>query len=239
MSENYIKSVKKSFPKLDRYLVYNKLWVPSSGKRGKRKSAKQIKDSKTIQKEQDIIRNCIRAKTAIHDIVASNSFNYFVTLTLKPSKEVDRYDYDSATTAVSKYLKHNIKRYILVPEKHKDGAFHFHLLADLDKIQLKTSRKGSRYKSLKTYKLGYSSVKKIQQNSEIKIANYMQKYITKDLISSVPPGRKRYWASKGLVRPTVTYNIDPPIFSTPDFLNKRYAIHNIHVKSIDEIIKSG
>lgn len=220
---DYVKTIKKTYKDHNKYIEYNQAWKPSSGK--KRKSNEKSKEEIINNRDQNIkdLRNIIRAKTAISDIISCNTFNYFVTLTIAPNGTIDRYDYDSSSNAITKYLKHNISKYILVPEKHKDGAFHFHLLADIDKIHLKKFKKN--YYNLTSYKLGFSSAVSITSGSESRLASYVQKYITKDLITTVKKGRKRYWCSRGLIRPTVTYNEPPPPFFSPVFERKDIKVY--------------
>lgn len=75
-----------------------------------------------------------RSKRFIREISLSNDFDYFVTLTV--NKEMcDRYDVDVCQQHLKDIL-HNYQRickrqnkdfkYILITERHKDGAFHFH-----------------------------------------------------------------------------------------------------------------
>lgn len=71
-----------------------------------------------------------RAKSSIRDYVKTNvDLSYFVTYTLDP-KIMDRYDSVAIYAKVRDWLANSVKRkgfkYILVPEKHKDGAWHFH-----------------------------------------------------------------------------------------------------------------
>lgn len=71
-----------------------------------------------------------RAKSSIRDYVKTNvDLNYFVTYTLDP-KIMDRYDSIAIYSRVRDWLSNRVRRngfkYILVPEKHKDGAWHFH-----------------------------------------------------------------------------------------------------------------
>lgn len=76
-----------------------------------------------------LARSKRRALTAVRDYALSNSFQYFVTLTLDAAK-IDRYDYDSIISAMRIWCDNQVRRkglkYILVPEHHKDGALHFH-----------------------------------------------------------------------------------------------------------------
>lgn len=77
----------------------------------------------------DALRSMRRARAKVRRIALANQFDFFVTLTLDPEK-IDRYDSAAVTRALSRWTDNMVRRhglrYILVPELHKDGAFHFH-----------------------------------------------------------------------------------------------------------------
>lgn len=77
----------------------------------------------------DLLRSMRRARSKLRRLALANGFDYFVTLTLDPAK-IDRYDGAAVTKALSRWCDNMVRRhglrYILVPEQHKDGAFHFH-----------------------------------------------------------------------------------------------------------------
>lgn len=77
----------------------------------------------------DIVRAQRRARSAVEDIARSTDFRYFVTLTLDAAR-IARYDDCEVIRRVGDWLKNRVKRnglaYVLVPERHKDGAIHFH-----------------------------------------------------------------------------------------------------------------
>ena len=78
------------------------------------------------------ISSLARTKTLIHDLVLCNDFELFCTFTFDPDK-VDRFSYLSCLSKMSKWI-HNQKdknpdfMYLVVPEQHKSGAWHFHAL---------------------------------------------------------------------------------------------------------------
>lgn len=78
---------------------------------------------------EDMLRSMRRARAKVRRLALTNEFQWFVTLTLSPEM-VDRYDADAIMKKVNVWLGNMVKRkglrYILVPERHKDGAFHFH-----------------------------------------------------------------------------------------------------------------
>lgn len=77
----------------------------------------------------DMLRSMRRARAKVRRLALANEFSYFVTLTLSPEM-VDRYDAAAIMKKVNVWLGNMVKRkglrYVLVPERHKDGAFHFH-----------------------------------------------------------------------------------------------------------------
>lgn len=77
----------------------------------------------------DLLRSMRRARAKLRRLALSNEFTHFVTLTLDKEK-VDRYDPKAIMQKVNRCLDNLVRRhglkYILVPEQHKDGAYHFH-----------------------------------------------------------------------------------------------------------------
>lgn len=70
-----------------------------------------------------------RARAKLRRLALANQFEYFVTLTLDPAR-IDRYDSKVVIKALGQWADNMVRRhglrYILVPERHKDGALHFH-----------------------------------------------------------------------------------------------------------------
>lgn len=207
-----IKTIKKTYKDYAKYIEYDIVWFPSKGTKRKRK--KTDKDKKTE-------RSIIRARTAIFDIIACNKFEFFVTLTVSPRAKFDRYNYDECTKNLSKWLQYHLKHYILVPEKHKDGAFHFHLLADIPKEKLKYHGYGNY--ALKSYKFGIGTASRIRNEQAVSV--YITKYITKELSSTVGKNRRMYWCSKDLKRPTVEYNKPIPKHHHTIYENQQLKVH--------------
>src|SRR5690606_10827465 len=100
-------------------------------KNKKNKFKKQIDDI-------SIIKSLARSRRTIFDYALCNDFDLFVTFTFDPRK-VNRYDMAATYVKMQSWLarhqrkqleKQDTFRYIIVPEKHKDGAIHFHALTD-------------------------------------------------------------------------------------------------------------
>ena len=162
-----------------------------------------------------------RTKKKVYDYAKSNEWEWFVTFTFSPDK-VNRYDYDECTKYLSKWLnnlrckyKSPALSYLVVPEQHKDGAYHFHgLFSGMNERQIVWTGKyvikrvrGLRSKFVRTkekiykigsYKLGWMTATRVREME--KVTSYITKYITKDMLNGLH-GRKRYWCSRNLVLP--------------------------------------
>lgn len=171
-------------------------------------------------------RNLSRSVNEIYDLARSNDFDWFITLTLS-SEYVNRYDYDSCAGAMMKFTDRLRKlgcKWLIVPEQHKDGAYHFHGLVAGD-LPLTPSGKTCYNEAeqqempiynLANYEFGFTTVTQIMKPE--RTASYIAKYLTKQI--AVPKGKKCYWASKSLARPTVEYLDDTVdrkfLFGFPD-----------------------
>lgn len=169
---------------------------------------------KILNRERSIKTSINRTKNKLYDLAKSNDFSYFITLTLDQKKIIDRYDYEECTKKVLKnikYIKNTYDKdmyYLIIPEKHKDGAWHFHgLIGSSNQLALENALKlkfsGKYFKNEKVYNigryhLGWSNTTKIIDTQ--RASNYITKYITKELVG-VTKNRKRYFSSKNLKMP--------------------------------------
>lgn len=153
-----------------------------------------------------------RAKNKIYDIARSNAWDYFVTFTFSKEK-VDRYNYDDCSKKLSVWLNNMRKscsadfRYIVVPEMHKDGAFHFHgLFANCDGLSFvdsgKRDKSGSHIYNISSYRIGFTTATEVK--NQFAATKYITKYTTKDLMEGTKNKRK-YWCSKNCARPLEEY----------------------------------
>lgn len=94
------------------------------------RAGKFLSDGASPPDDVENVRRAVRrAKSKVSGLARANTFSYFVTLTLSPDK-VDRYNDKEVLRRLDNWL-HNASRrfglaYVLVPERHKDGAVHFH-----------------------------------------------------------------------------------------------------------------
>lgn len=162
-----------------------------------------------LKKNHSLISSYNRTRSALYAYARQCNWDYFVTFTFSKDK-VDRYDFKVCTSKVRKWFNHLKQRkavdlqYIIVPEQHKDGAWHMHgLIANIGNIELSDS--GKRYKGQIIYNLlgwknGFSTATKIIDT--YKAAAYIVKYITKDLCS-ITKGKQRYYVSQNIPKPVV------------------------------------
>lgn len=99
-------------------------WEPEKARRRRRSTDAGPGDGTSVA------RAIRRAKAQVRDIALCTSFRWFVTLTLSPEKVRDRHDPEEVTRHLNHWLDNQVRRkglaYVLVPERHKDGAIHFH-----------------------------------------------------------------------------------------------------------------
>lgn len=151
--------------------------------------------NKTDKEEVDRI-SLSRTRRNIRELALCNDFEYFCTITVNSAK-CDRYSLDEVQDNLRKCLR-NIRnnsdnfKYLIITEKHKDGAFHFHgLMSGVSDLYL---NKYGYLSSSKLDVLGFNSFSIIK--SIEKVANYILKYITKDCVKNSK--NQVYISSRGL-----------------------------------------
>lgn len=141
-------------------------------------------------------RAAARARRQVFELCDCNDFDLFFTLTLSPEK-VDRYDYKAAVERLRVYLSNRVQRkglrYVAVPERHQDGAIHFHGLCNAEAVGLADS--GRRWKGRTVYNMdwqvGFSTAVKITGTYE-RVCKYITKYVTKQTEGGTIGGRYYY-----------------------------------------------
>lgn len=152
-----------------------------------------------------------RAVQQVYDIARSNYFDWFVTLTFNP-KQIDSFDYNECSKAIRLFTKRLQRlgcQWLIVPEQHESGRYHFHGLVAGDLPLIPSGHKSYNQETgealdifnLANYEFGFTTATRIAHPE--KTASYITKYLTKKI--TVPKGRKCYWASGSLARPDVDY----------------------------------
>lgn len=210
--------------------------------------------------EKDYLEKSInRTKTKMSDYVLCNNFTHFVTFTFDPSNskvknEENRKDLRKMSKLLMTWINseqinhfrlhgHRFK-YLIVPERHKNNAWHFHAIFEdykndiqdfyssknkyltVDEIRSKNKKPKNQRGFLPRYTLGRSEIAPIKDKT--KMSNYIKKYITKDLINE--KYKKRYWCSKNLKKPEIIENIvESSTTISKEYLLKEYDYHKIYI----------
>lgn len=200
-----------------------------------------LEREKYLQKKA--MDNIVKTRSKIYDLARANEWNYFITLTFN-KRNVDRYDYGECIKKISNFMD-NFKRrnkincpnfrYLLVHEKHEDGAYHWHGLIYLeDESLLKKAlhpighkrggkpiiKNGLQVYNWSKYKFGWSTVTRIKNESAC--CKYILKYISKRTDIDYVKGRRRFMYSSNCLKPTIIehtssdddYNCLAPIYDT-------------------------
>jgi len=191
-----------------------------------------------------LANNLIRARTTIFQYALCNPWEWFCTMTLDKTK-YDRHDLEKFRKDISQFIRDMRKEYgtkityLIIPEQHKDGAWHMHGLFNgipKDAIQefipgkSKTLQKLKRlgYKNWQDYakKFGFVSMGKVKDS--VSVAFYVTKYITKDMQNRVGEyGKHLFYSSQKLNKAenAAVYYFDEP------YLDK-YCTYNTEFCSI-------
>lgn len=158
--------------------------------------------------DEKLNNNIARARTRVFEYAICNNFDYFITLTVNGDL-LNRYNLKEYIKKLGQFIR-NYRRdygvdiqYLLIPEKHKNGAWHMHgLIKGIPKNHLHINEHG--YLDWQEYKekFGYCSIDKVKNQEAV------SKYITKYLRKSFDTGggvtekeSKLYYSSRGLKRP--------------------------------------
>lgn len=169
------------------------------------------------EKGSDLHSSISRAKRTILELALCNEWDYFCTFTL--DSRYDRFDLSSWYKKFAQFIRDQRKKhgcelaFLLVPETHKNGAWHIHGLikgapqlvsfadriASGEKLPLNLGRNG--YFSWPDYekKFGFNSFGLIRNS--IACSFYITKYVSKSIdMECISSGAHRYYASLGLNR---------------------------------------
>lgn len=169
---------------------------------------KTVREAGKKSEGENMVRSMRRARSKLRRLALSNSFEYFVTLTLDRTK-IDRYDPKVITRALNSWCDNMVRRhglrYILVPEEHMDGALHFHGFFAGDDLRVVDSGHkdscGNPVYNLPQWKLGFSTAIRLYGEYS-RAVGYVCKYIGKQ--NGHRPMGRWYYSGGGLVEPERT-----------------------------------
>ena len=162
-----------------------------------------IKRSRDVNDEK-LDNHISRAKNKIFEYAAANEFDYFLTLTLDKDK-YNRYDLGKYIKDLGQMIRDYRKKtganiqYLLIPEPHKNGAWHMHgLIKGIPQEDLTKNKNGYLDWSPYSKKFGYCSIDPVR--SQEAISKYITKYISKALQADLKreKEKKLYYVTRGL-----------------------------------------
>ena len=166
------------------------------------------------------LANLYKTKNKLRDYAKNNHFNKFWTLTFDPKicGASDDYRFDEMKKWLHKMRrKYGKFNYLAVPERHKSGQIHWHMMSGYFEPELVDS--GKQYKRVPIlncpeWEYGFTNIQNVR--SKKRISNYVSKYITKDLMDSpARRNKKKYWASRSLELPEV-FSIAEEVTGLPE-----------------------
>lgn len=196
--------------------------------------------------DEKLENNLSRTKSRIFELAICNPWEWFVTLTLDKQK-YDRRDLPKFIKDFSQMVRDyrkktgNAVKYLLIPERHKDGCWHLHgFLLGLPAEALHAFQRSERlpHRILERLKsgvqvytwqayaqrFGFSVFEEIQNNEAV--SKYITKYITKEAMKTITElNAHAFYASKGLQHSEVlVQDILVRAIQNPDYQNEHCAV---------------
>lgn len=212
-------------------LIYCKMPIKNSGFEDDRK----FEFKRDVNKEK-LSNNIARARSKIFEYAICNNFKYFVTLTVN-GQYLDRYNLAEYIKKLGQFIrdyrkKHGVNvQYLLIPERHEDGAWHMHgLIKGIPKEHLCKNKHG--YLDWEEYskRFGYISIDEVR--NEIAVSKYITKYISKSIDTGAGVTEKEsklYYCSRGLKK---AIKIDEGTLNSYQLNNIYFEFENDYIRSI-------
>ena len=214
--------------------------------RGRRSVGVSVPREDFRHNDVKIDHNLVRARSTVRSLILCNYFDYFCTFTFN-GRKFDRYDLMECKRRLLDLFRNYRERYspefryLVIPEFHKDGAVHFHGMvkgirdedfivpkmiwkrdAKTDELYQVPNTPGYVDWSYYSKKFGWFSCSRVRDH--VKCANYVTKYITKDL-QNLPPGFHVFMSSKDLARPELVFDSDDiPLSFKPQWQDEHIAM---------------
>lgn len=157
------------------------------------------------KEEGRFLSSIIRARSRVRELAFCQTWDYFVTLTMSPEK-CDRFDLKQWVKDLGYWIgNYNRKfgcrlQYLLIPEQHKDGAWHAHgLLRGVAAESVRVNEHGFLDIPYYRTRFGFINMSRIRDNK--RTASYITKYISKSSESTahvLEKGAHLFYASRGL-----------------------------------------
>lgn len=183
-------------------------WEESLGAGEGRQARPAAREKGKKAEGEDRLRSMRRARAKLRRLALANEFQWFVTLTLDPAR-IDRYDPKAIMQTVNRWLDNMVRRhglrYILVPEQHKDGAYHFHgfFAGDVEAVPSgHYDQQGHEFYNLPQWGYGFTTALRLYGTYSAAVG-YVCKYIGKQ--EGQRPMGRWYYSGGGLSEPDKLY----------------------------------
>lgn len=162
------------------------------------------KDNQKSVSENDekLDNNISRAKSRVLELALCNPWEYFATLTINAEKQ-DRYNLKDYIRDLGVWIGNYNKKYsarmkyLIVPEQHKDGAYHAHaLLMGVAPESLVKNQYGYLDMPYYSNRFGFISLDPVRDLN--RTASYVTKYVTKDFATQREKKEHLFYSSQGL-----------------------------------------
>ena len=186
------------------------------------KLPKPEKKKKTVRPvDARLSSSMSRTKSRILELALCNEFTFFCTFTQDEKKVGSRFDLAAFRKDLAQFIRNqnrgreNEIKYLLIPERHKNGAWHFHGLfmgleigKDLSEFTLSDHIPYRLRKCLKSgqkvynwskiaKKFGFFTATEIKSHNAV--SRYITKYVTKEVAhQGLESGGHLFFASQGL-----------------------------------------
>lgn len=203
----YIHNIVKEYSDMIQIIIYKSpqpFMVPDSSRRRR----KVPLDPSSLPFE----RSLRRSKSNIKDLCLCNHFEWFLTFTFDP-KKVNSENFNCCKMKILQFFKHQRDKkspdlkYLIIPELHKSGRVHFHaLVKDLNTRFVFSghyTKAGNEIYNLPSWRYGFTTASSVSDDNGC--ANYISKYVTKDLVKKF--NKHRYFCSNNLIRPKIHKNV--------------------------------
>lgn len=187
----------------------------------------------TEKKKKDREKNIFQSKKKVQKLAKSLKWEWFVTFTFNP-EITDSFDYVQCQKKITKWLN-NLRRkcpnmaYLVVPEQHKSGRWHFHaLMSFIDNCSMQLSghytKKHQEIYNLDGWTLGFTTAIKCDGSNAT--SNYICKYFTKEMLLGL--FRKRKYKRSQNLPPAIKSTFVSPL-SVSDIASIIASTGNVEV----------
>lgn len=202
--------------------------------------------------DEKLDSNISRARSKIFELALCNEFDYFITVTLNKQK-YDRYNLANFIKDLGQDFRNQRRKYqadiqyLLIPEPHKDGAWHMHglikgmpdeelklftLQDDIPKELLDMIKNGHVLYNWLNYaeKFGWNVLEAVKTQEAI--SKYITKYISKALSVDLRArkNKKLYYATRGLKR---AEKVKEGYLTSSQLVQIPFSFQNDYVKQKD------